>query len=73
MRCAMGIASVVVLKESSFRRRLGAVCQCERLSCRDPAGSPRCVVFTGRLRAFKKEARKCKDFVVWVYLAMPKV
>ena len=25
-RCAMGIASVVVLKQSSFRRHLGAVC-----------------------------------------------
>ena len=53
----MGIASVVVLKQSSFRRHLGAVCQWGRLSCKDPAGTTRCVVFTGRLRTFKKNTK----------------
>ena len=57
MRCAMGIASAVVLKQSSFRRHLGAVCQWGRLSCKDPAGTTRCVVFTGRLRTFKKNTK----------------
>ena len=36
---------------------MGAVCQWGRLSCKDPAGTTRCVVFTGRLRTFKKNTK----------------
>ena len=60
----MGIASVVVLKQSSFRRHLGAVCQWGRLSCKDPAGTIRGVVFTGRLRTFEQNTKNARTFAV---------